>query len=78
VKEKHSECVNLCEIKNHRFLQHHNQIMVPVAPATFSHDGISYFVHHSSYHSLFLPLVASFEISKKKVCDGPSRAAIEI
>jgi hypothetical protein len=70
LKEKHSERVNICEIKNHRFLQQHNQIMMPVAPATFFHDGISYFVHVSSLQSLFLSLVASFVRSQKKVCDG--------
>ena len=47
--------------------------MVRGTSATFSHGGISYFFHLSSYQPLFLQLVASFEISQKYFSDGPPR-----
>ena len=54
-KEKHSECVNLCDIKTHRFLQRDQQNLLSVAPATFSQvEYRIFFISHHSNHCFII------------------------
>ena len=60
---------HLCKQKS-SILQHVWQNMISVAFDTLSYSGISYFVHVSTYLSLFLKEMVSLQISVKSLSDG--------
>ena len=61
---------HLCKQKS-SILQHVWQNMISVAFDTLSYSGISYFVHVSTYLSLFLKEMVSLQISMKSLSGGP-------